>query len=126
MPENNRLTLRGGRVIDPAGGVDAVLDVHVDGGRIIGLGAAPDGSAGEVIDVRGAWVVPGLVDLAGQFRPVRQAPVLALAPDRFEQVHLVGQLPGFLHQARQDAEAVAVAGEAPLEGFTVFVDFPDH
>ena len=66
MPETTRLTLSGGRVIDPAGDIDAVLDVHIDGGRIIGLGAAPDGSAGEVIDVRGCWVLPGLVDLAGQ------------------------------------------------------------
>lgn len=65
MPEHARLTLRGGRVIDPAGGVDAVLDVHIDGGRIIGLGAAPDGSTGDVLDLRGAWVLPGLVDLAG-------------------------------------------------------------
>lgn len=66
MAEHARLTLRGGRVIDPAGNVDAVLDVHIDGGRIIGLGAAPDGSAGEIIDVRGGWVLPGLVDLSGQ------------------------------------------------------------
>lgn len=66
MPDNTRLTLRGGRVIDAAGKVDAALDVHIDSGRIIGLGDAPDGSVGEVIDVRGCWVLPGLVDLSGQ------------------------------------------------------------
>ncbi len=66
MPETTRLTLRGGRVIDPASGTDAQLDVHIEGGRIIGLGAAPDSARGQIIDVAGHWVLPGLVDLSGQ------------------------------------------------------------
>ena len=41
MSDSARLILRGGRVIDPASGTDAQLDVHIEGGRIIGLGAAP-------------------------------------------------------------------------------------
>ncbi|MFP5465576.1 MAG: amidohydrolase family protein [Gammaproteobacteria bacterium] len=66
MSDSTRLILRGGRVIDPASGTDAQLDVHIEGGRIIGLGAAPDSARGQIIDVAGHWVLPGLVDLSGQ------------------------------------------------------------
>src|ERR1700677_4464947 len=54
--------LQGGRVIDPASGVDAVCDVRVSDGRIVSL--APRIAAGreEVIDCRGRLVLPGLID----------------------------------------------------------------
>jgi dihydroorotase len=57
--------LRGGRVICPKQGHDAVADVVVSDGRVQELrapgGAAPDGA--EVIDVDGCWVLPGAIDL---------------------------------------------------------------
>lgn len=57
------LILRGGRVIDPASGTDAVLDVAVAGGRILRVGEnLPDTGAGE-IDCSGLLVTPGLIDL---------------------------------------------------------------
>ena len=58
------LILRGGRVIDPAQNIDAVMDVGFSGGRIAALGpnlAAPPGA--EVRDVSGSIVTPGLIDL---------------------------------------------------------------
>ena len=58
------LILRGGRVIDPAQNIDAVMDVGFSGGRIAALGpnlAAPAGA--EVRDVSGSIVTPGLIDL---------------------------------------------------------------
>jgi dihydroorotase len=59
------LVLRGGRVIDPDQGLDALADVGVKDGRVAAvapsLGAAP-GAAREVIDVRGQLVLPGLID----------------------------------------------------------------
>jgi dihydroorotase len=57
------LVLRGGRVIDPARGLDGTLDVGVHSGRIAAV--APDlspGDAREVVDVRGRLVLPGLID----------------------------------------------------------------
>lgn len=66
MSDATRLTLRGGRVIDPASGTDTVTDVRVEDGRIVAIGPLPDHGDGEVLDVRGRWVLPGLVDLAGQ------------------------------------------------------------
>lgn len=58
------LVIRGGRVIDPANGVDAVRDVLVKRGRIAGVvtSAAPV-TAERTIDARGKIVTPGLIDL---------------------------------------------------------------
>jgi dihydroorotase len=55
------LVLKGGRVIDPAQGMDGLHDVGVAEGKIAVV--APDLSgAGKAIDVRGALVLPGLID----------------------------------------------------------------
>jgi dihydroorotase len=65
------ICLRGGRVIDPARGMDATADVLLKGGVIskIGQGLAGGVGAGvRVIDVAGRWVVPGLIDLHTHLR----------------------------------------------------------
>jgi dihydroorotase len=62
-----RILIEGGRVIDPANTVDAVLDVLIEDGRIAAVGpprsardaAPPD----RVLDARGKVVCPGFVDL---------------------------------------------------------------
>ncbi|MGH9869388.1 MAG: dihydroorotase [Candidatus Polarisedimenticolia bacterium] len=58
------LLLRGGRVIDPANGIDDLRDVRVDQGRIArverGLRPQPDE---RVIECDGAVVAPGFVDM---------------------------------------------------------------
>src|SRR5690348_11960963 len=59
----NDLVLRGGRVLDPARGVDGVLDVAVRGGVIAAVGPVIDAGPGtETLDVRDRLVVPGLID----------------------------------------------------------------
>jgi len=57
------IALRGGRVIDPATGVDAVKDIFIADGRI--LDGPPDGSAQAklTIDASGCIVTPGLLDM---------------------------------------------------------------
>jgi dihydroorotase len=55
------LVLRGGRVIDPAQGVDAVIDVGFEAGRVAAIGSALFGAV--VKDVSGRIVTPGLIDL---------------------------------------------------------------
>lgn len=55
--------IRGGRVIDPANGVDAVLDVLIEDGKIARVAqdiAAPDAA---VLDATGRVVAPGFVDM---------------------------------------------------------------
>ena len=55
------LVLRGGRVIDPSQGIDAVMDVGFRDGQAAGLGTDLDGKM--VRDVAGRIVTPGLIDL---------------------------------------------------------------
>ena len=59
------LVITGGRVIDPASGLDGVMDVAVTGGMIAAVGPSllSDGAAAaELFDARGMVVMPGLVD----------------------------------------------------------------
>jgi dihydroorotase len=55
------VVVRGARVLDPAGGVDAVLDVRVDGGTIAALGTV-DANGHRVIDGTGLVLAPAFVD----------------------------------------------------------------
>ncbi|HDZ56874.1 MAG TPA: dihydroorotase [Pseudomonas xinjiangensis] len=64
-----RLTIEGARVIDPASQLDEITDLHVSGGRILAIGAAPQGFvASQTIDARGLIACPGLVDLSVSLR----------------------------------------------------------
>jgi dihydroorotase len=56
------LVVRGARVLDPAGGVDAVLDVRVDRGTIAQLGSSLDVNGHRVIDGAGLVLAPAFVD----------------------------------------------------------------
>jgi len=65
----SRILLRGGRVIDPASGVDEIADVLIEAGSIVALGReASAADAAEVVDVAGCWVTPGLIDLHTHLR----------------------------------------------------------
>ena len=58
------LLIRNGRVVDPAGGTDAVTDVWVADGRIHKLGRGLKAPAGaEIIDATGKVVCPGFIDI---------------------------------------------------------------
>lgn len=54
--------IRGGRIIDPANGIDRVADLLVVDGRIAGPAQAVPPGVVE-IDAQGLWVVPGLTDM---------------------------------------------------------------
>jgi len=56
------LLIRRARVIDPAEGVDAVLDVRVDGGAIAQLGTNLETNAHRVVDGEGLVLAPAFVD----------------------------------------------------------------
>lgn len=58
------LLLKGGRVIDPATGLDGVRDVAVTAGRIVQIAPAiAPGEAARVVEVKDKLVAPGLIDL---------------------------------------------------------------
>lgn len=64
----NPLCLRGGRILDPARGIDRAQDLWIDQGRIAGWGedapaALRTRADVEIIDVRGATICPGFIDI---------------------------------------------------------------
>lgn len=62
--QNYDLLIRNGHVIDPANKIDAVMDVAVSGNRIARVAAnIPATGAKKVIDAKGLYVTPGLIDL---------------------------------------------------------------
>jgi len=56
------LVIRGGRVLDPETGLDAVRDVGITGSKIAAISAEPLAGA-RIIDARGLVVAPGFIDL---------------------------------------------------------------
>jgi dihydroorotase len=57
------LVIKGGRVIDPSVGLDAVRDVAIVAGKIGAVEADFRGDAADTIDARGKIVAPGLIDI---------------------------------------------------------------
>jgi len=64
-----KLHIKNGRLIDPASGIDAQQDLFIAAGKVVAVGAAPEGfHASKTIDATGMVVVPGLVDLSARLR----------------------------------------------------------
>lgn len=61
QPAPNDLVVRGGRVMDPETGLDAVRDVAIKDGRIAAIGDRLSGA--RTIDANGFVVAPGFIDL---------------------------------------------------------------
>ncbi len=65
----SNIAIRGGRIVDPANGIDRQADLYIQDGRIAAFDRAPAGFAVEQeIDARERVVCPGLVDLAVRTR----------------------------------------------------------
>src|SRR5215468_6936233 len=60
-PKQN-LVVRGARVLDPAQGVDAIMDVRVDDGVIAALGAGLDTNSHRVVEGAGLVLAPAFID----------------------------------------------------------------
>jgi dihydroorotase len=60
--------LRGGRVLDPGSGTDAVRDVRVRDGLVAEVGERLDAGTDAELDCSGLWVMPGFVDLHTHLR----------------------------------------------------------
>ncbi|HXH81791.1 MAG TPA: dihydroorotase [Candidatus Tectomicrobia bacterium] len=58
-----RLLIRGGRVIDPANGIDGVQDVLLAGDRVERLGRGLPAAGAAVVDASGKIVCPGFIDI---------------------------------------------------------------
>ncbi|ALC16652.1 dihydroorotase [Desulfuromonas soudanensis] len=58
-----KILIKGGRVLDPAHEVDAILDLLIEDGRITRIDKGIKAEGAEVIDAKGKLVTPGLIDI---------------------------------------------------------------
>ena len=56
------IVLRGARALDPVEGLDAILDVRIDNGLIVQIGAELDANGHRVVDAAGLTLTPAFVD----------------------------------------------------------------
>ncbi len=64
-----KIHIKNGRLIDPQNNIDALQDLFIAAGKIVGVGLAPQGFvAAQTIDATGFVVCPGLVDLSARLR----------------------------------------------------------
>jgi dihydroorotase len=63
-PASFDVLVKGGHVIDPKNGVDAVMDIAIKAGKIFKVGKnLPASEAKQVVDATGLKVVPGIIDM---------------------------------------------------------------
>jgi dihydroorotase len=63
--------IKGGRVIDPEMGMDGVMDIYIENGKIAAIGnekCKTQNSKPKIIDASGKLVVPGLIDMHTHLR----------------------------------------------------------
>ena len=72
------LIIKGGRVIDPSMGLDAVRDIAIAGGHIVAVEPNIASNAPDVIDARGKIVAPGLIDIHSHAGRTKEGPPLCL------------------------------------------------
>jgi dihydroorotase len=63
-----KILIKGGRVVDPASGLEGIRDILVEKGKIRSIVASSKGRGGKVLDAEGMLVLPGLIDMHTHFR----------------------------------------------------------
>ena len=130
------LRIRGGRLIDPANGVDGRYDLWIVDERVVAIGSPPEGLTvdGE-IDARGCVVCPGLIDLRAKLREPGQEHKATIASETRAAAHAgittlclppdtepVIDTPAVVRLVQQRAEAAAMARVTPLGALTRGLD----
>jgi formylmethanofuran dehydrogenase subunit A len=83
------LRIAGGRVIDPANGVDEVRDVWIAGGRVVAAPGDPGAKADRTIDAGGDVVMPGGVDVHCHIAGPKVNAARALRPEEGREAGFV-------------------------------------
>ncbi|MEN6351498.1 MAG: dihydroorotase [Syntrophomonas sp.] len=58
-----KLLIKGGRVIDPVGNTDKLMDVLIEDGKVAKMGKSIKAAGAEIIDASGKLVCPGFIDM---------------------------------------------------------------
>lgn len=106
------ILIREGHVIDPKNNIDEVADIAISDGKIVRIAKHIDGSAIQVVNAKGLYVTPGLIDLhAHVFAGTQLNHYLSDGPDAV-------QPDGFTFRA--GVTTVVDAGGAGWKSFPVF------
>jgi dihydroorotase len=119
------ILIQGGRVIDPASGLDAVADVAIAGGKILAIGALPEGFKAEhTVDAKGCIVAPGLVDLSVRLGGMLASELAAAVAGGVTSVvcppdtEPVLDVPGLVEMLHYRSERLKLARVFPLGALT--------
>ncbi len=104
------LIIKGGRVIDPSVGIDAVRDVAISAGKIAAVAPNITAGAADTIDARGKIVAPGLIDIHTHAGRSKEGPPMCL------QDGVTGWVDAGSGGADNMDEVAAVARGAPQIG----------
>ena len=104
------LVVRGGRVIDPSLGIDAIRDVAIAGGRIAAVEPGIDAGDAQVVNAAGRIVVPGLIDVHTHYAREADGPRICLEDG------VTAWVDAGSAGADAIADQVAVARAAPQQG----------
>ena len=77
-----KISIVGGRLIDPANDIDQITDLHIASGKVLSVGHTPAGfKADKIIDAKGQVICPGLVDLHARLREPGQENTATIASE---------------------------------------------
>jgi len=125
-----KIVITGGRVVDPASGLDRVGDVCITDNRVTAVGERPAGFEAErTIDAQGLVVAPGLVDLCARLMEPGTEGALKVEMQAALAGGVTGVVcppdtdppldePGLVRMLRQSSRASAGARTYPLGALT--------
>ena len=126
------ISIHDGHLVDPANGVNQVIDIHISENRIKTIGARHhDFKPERVIDAKGHYIFPGIVDLCARLREpgeehkatilsetcaAASAGITSLVcpPDTLPVI----ETPGMVHMIRDRASAAGFSDIYPLGALT--------
>ncbi len=83
-PNNKRLILKGGLVIDPTNNIESICDIAVSDGIISEVSEISEKSGDMVVDAKGLYIMPGLIDMhlhQGDLFEITTSPIFSACED---------------------------------------------
>ena len=95
--------IKNGRIIDPSNGIDEIADLAIYKGKIDGIGSNINEKfeAKHVIDAKGQWVLPGIVDLSAYLREPGQENKTRILFETYSAVSQCRYYSNLLHARNQ-------------------------